>query len=196
MELTEIAIDITNQFDCDVIITTCSNLITNLYSQLNSTIKIDKNCKPLNVVTFERCVLYRYLILHFINVLTGEESEFATKMAALKPIYKKDVELIVWDIKNYIIASVKYSRIEYIEKDGVNSSSECFQILGHLLDLDSPEFFVTIVNALLSDDNDPEVRINILDLLNKKLLMHCNVNFFLSVVLGNLSSVMSAMNVS
>lgn len=180
MKRTQIAMEITNLFGCDVIIETCYSLIKFLRYQLNGTNhETDPNFKLIfNVSHYKssQCVLYRNMIFFFINVLTKEKSEFSTKMASLSPqsliTYKNQFQRIVPDILDYIKVSVRLkssTNQESEEKSWGDSLSHCYHILDHLLDLLYPDMLLQVVNALLCEENQAEVRIKIIDLLIKKL---------------------------
>lgn len=212
MILTQIAIDITNQFDCYVIMEACTKLIQFLHSQLNEDNKIQNKIgetfkRTFNVSSDQR-LLYNNMILHFLNILTGRGSEFYTKLVSLHEWpneHNVDVASIIWYIIHYIKASVNSSTtngncgdykfcLNYINAS-LNSSStnedcsgyvtKCCQILCHLLDL-RPDKLLHVVNPLLSEENNIEVRIKILYLFNEKLKLSMNRNDAFLPVLGNL----------
>lgn len=166
MQRTQIAKDVTNLFDCDVILATCLALINFLRSQLH-TKKVDPQIKSIfnaNQYSSDECMLYSNLIFYFINNITKTDSEFSTKMRSLSQesfiAYKKYFESIIPALLDYI----KTTR-------NVNQPSimHCYHILDHLLELLYSDMLLQVVQSLLSDENKLDVRVKILDLLLKKL---------------------------
>lgn len=172
-EKTAIVVEITNLFDCEIILRTCHRLIKFLRSQLNAKVKRSEIADDLKAIfnpehyDVKETVRYMNLMLNYINTLTMERSEFASKMASLdqasllqhKETFKNIIPSILKFIKELIQLNV---RSQY-------GLSACYGILDHLLDLLYPDMLLKVVNSLLDDENDAEVRRKIVDLLNKKL---------------------------
>lgn len=175
MRRTQIAIEITNLFDCDVIMETCYQLIKSLQSQLND--KRSKSDNDLNMIfnaanySKNHILRYKYLILNFISILTNDKSTFWTRMSALdQQSLLKHQETF----RNIIPAILKYIKASNpsVNKNAEKSSiglSACYHILDHLLDLLYPDMLLKVVDTLLSEKNEVDIRIKIIDLLNKKL---------------------------
>lgn len=157
---------------------TCYRLIKFSLSQLMAIDKrteISNDFKSIfNPEQYSTNVHVRYinLILNFVNVLTMDKSEFAKKMVALDQEslikHNETFSKIIPVIVKYIKASSQ-SSIRNIEKSWIDDLSACYHILDHLLDLLFPKQLLDVVNTLLSEKHDVEVRKKIVDLLNKKL---------------------------
>ncbi|KAG4072405.1 hypothetical protein HA402_004337 [Bradysia odoriphaga] len=173
---TVIAVEIANLFDCDIILRTCYQLIVYLQNQLSV---VDKNAQAhfkqifdVTVYNKKRVLQHINQILKFVNVLTLERSEFSAKMALLDKQtllqHKKTFKNIIPAILTYIKASTQ-SSLRNTDRTWNDGLSACYHILDHLLDLLYPDMLLQVVQALLSEDNEVEVRRKIIDLLNKKL---------------------------
>ncbi|KAJ6649895.1 HEAT repeat-containing protein 1 like [Pseudolycoriella hygida] len=175
----QVAIEITNLFDCDVILKTCHELIKYVRSQHGAIYKgteIDNNLKQIfncKLYTNNQSAQYLSIILTFVNVLTMQNSRFSVKMAYLDKTSLLEHKAA---FKSIIPAIIKYikecsrSSIENVEKSWrTGGMSACFHILDNLLDLLYPDMLLRVVNALLSEENEIEVRRKLIDLLNKKL---------------------------
>lgn len=179
MKRTQIAIEITNLFDCDIVIETCYQLIQFAQSQFGEidsrtelTVDLKRIFNPEYYGSNSICVRYINVILNFITVLTMDKSEFSKKMAALdkKSLakHKKTFEGIIPAILTFV-KELSQSNIRNVEKSWIDGLGACYHILDHLLDLLYPDMLLQVVHTLLSVENEVEVRRKIVDLLNKKL---------------------------
>lgn len=173
-----IAVEITNLFDSDIILHTCYQLIVYLQNQIHAVdkhVQISANVKQIfdvEVHDKKRVLQYINQILKFVNVLTLDKSDFSSKMALLDQEkllqHKKTFRNIIPAILTYIKASTQ-SSLRNTDRSWNDGLSACYHILDHLLDLLYPDMLLQVVQTLLSEENEVEVRRKIIDLLNKKL---------------------------
>lgn len=177
----DIAIEITNQFDCAVVLETCTRLIDFLHKQpsekASESDKMDidiTDTSIFNVHNYSNYQLrhFKYTTLQFIIRLTERTSRFVTKVASIDAVetaaLKTHFKHIIVTVLQFIGKVVKIAAAAE-EKFWKIILTNCYDIMDHVLALIYPDMLLQVVSGLLNKNNIPEVRRKAIELLNKKL---------------------------
>lgn len=179
----DVAIEITNLFDCGIVLETCTRLIDFLHKQPtekssdsdSSKMDIDiTDTNIFNVPNYSNYQLrhFKYTTLQFIIRLTERTSQFVTKVASITPLetaaLKTHFKHIIVTVLQFIGKVVKLAAAAE-EKFWKIVLTNCYDILDHVLALIYPDMLLQVVSGLLNKNNIPEVRRKAIELLNKKL---------------------------
>lgn len=177
----DIAIEIINQFDCAVVLETCTRLIDFLHQQPNekpSSLQMDymdiTDRSIFNVRNYSNYQLrhFKYTTLQFIIRLTERTSRFVTKVASIDAAetaaLKTNFKHIIVTVLQFIGKVVKIAAAAE-EKFWKIILTNCYDIMDHVLALIYPDMLLQVVSGLLNKNNIPEVRRKAIELLNKKL---------------------------
>lgn len=188
----EIAVEISNNFDCAVILETVTRLIEFLHKQpsekrnsaaSSSAMDIDiTDTQIFNIHNYSDYQLrhFKYITLQFISQLTEPASRFVQKMAtldaaatsALKTHFKHIIVTVLQFIGRMHKLKISAAAAENIWKVLLTN---CYDILDQVLAMIYPDMLLQVVGGLLNKNNIPEVRRKVIELLNKKLQL---VDFF------------------
>lgn len=193
----DVALEITNQFDCACVLETCSRLIDFLHKQPAQ--KDEKSngdgdgggggsgggvggdqmditdTSLFNVRNYTNYQLryFKYTTLQFVIRLTERTSRFVVKVAGLDAdataALKPQFKQIIVTILQFIGRSVRLAAAQNAEKFWKVVLTNCYDILDQVLALIYPDMLLQVVSGLLNKNNIPEVRRKAIELLNKKL---------------------------
>lgn len=187
----EIAVEITNNFDCAVILETVTRLIEFLHKQPSekrhsdgsAAMDIDiTDTQIFNVHNYTDYQLrhFKYISLQFISQLTEPASRFVQKMAALDSAATTSLKS---PFKHIIVTVLQFiGRMHKLKTSAAAAENiwkvlltNCYDILDQVLAMIYPDMLLQVVGGLLNKNNIPEVRRKVIELLNKKLQL---VDFF------------------
>lgn len=178
----DIAVEITNQFDCITVLETVTKLVEFLYNQPmekqanGDSMDIDiTDTSIFNVQSYSSHQLkhFKYSTLQYIVQLTDKTSKFVQKMAALDNettvALKPEFKMIIVQILLYINKLTKLAAKHNEEKYWKYLLTNCYDILDQVLALIYPDMLLQVISGLLSKNNITEVRRKAIELLNRKL---------------------------
>lgn len=188
----EIAVEIANNFECDVVLETVTRLIEFLHKQpsekqrpAGSAVAMDIDITDTTIFNIHNYSDYqlrhfKYITLQFIIKLTEPASLFvqqmasmnATATAALKAHFKQIIVTVLQFIGRMHKLKTSAAAAENIWKVLL---ANCYDILDQVLAMIYPDMLLQVVGGLLNKNNIPEVRRKVIELLNKKLQL---VDFF------------------
>lgn len=189
----DVAVEITNQFNCATILETCTKLMEFLHKQPME--KKEQSADNMDIDITDRSIFnvqsysthqlrhFKYSTLQYIAKLTDRTSQFVQKMAALnneettalKPQFKQ----IIVKVLVYIHKLTKMSAKHNEEKYWKYLLTNCYDILDQVLALIYPDMLLQVISGLMSKNNITDVRRKAIELLNKKLqltdfFVNCN----------------------
>lgn len=183
----DVAIEITNLFDCACVIDTCNKLIEFLYKQpfqkkpqnTDTTMDIDITDSSIFMTTkYSDYQLrqFKYITLQFIFHLTDPMAQFVQRMAATNAIttltFKPHFKSIIVTTLQFIHKIVKFSSTHSTDNFWRIILSICYDVLNQVLALIYPDMLLQVFGGLLNKNNIPEVRRKAIEVLNKKLRIH------------------------